>query len=188
MPNRPSHALGFLLGFWLGLVLFLPLAAPAAFGAEGRADARARERAAKPADAELAALEAALHVAVNEYRKAQHLVPLVRRDELDAVARAHSADMATRRYLSHSTPEGVDWVGRLGRAGIEGFAMAGENVGLTSRPSPNEEILQGWIRSPVHRENLVGRAYNATGLGLARAADGTLYYTQLYLSFPREGG
>jgi uncharacterized protein YkwD len=186
MPTRPRHAVAFLLGFWLGLALFLPLAAPAAFDAEGRAEARARARAAKPADAELAALEHALHVGVNDYRKEHNLVALVRRDSLDTVARAHSADMAARRYLSHETPEGVNWVGRLARGGVEGFTMAGENVGLTSRPSPNDEILQGWIRSPVHRENLVGRAYNATGLGIARAADGTLYYTQLYLSFPRD--
>lgn len=180
MPQRPSHALGFLLGFWLGLALFLPLAAPPAFSDGAPPQARA------PADGELAALEQALHAAVNAYRKEHHLVALVRRPELDGVARGHSDDMATRRYLSHASPEGVDWVGRLGRAGVEGFAMAGENVGLTSRPSPNDEILQGWIRSPVHRENLVAPAYNATGLGVARAGDGTLYYTQLYLSFPRD--
>ena len=181
MPTRPSQALGFLLGFWLGLTVFLPLAAPSAFGAEPRPEARA------PApDRELEAMEAALHAAVNAYRVERHLVPLVRREELDKVARGHSADMAGRRYLSHSTPEGVDWVGRLGRAGVEGFAMAGENVGLTSRPSPNDEILRNWKASPAHNENLVGSAFNATGLGVARAADGTLYYTQLYLSFPRD--
>lgn len=181
MPQRPSHAIGFLLGFWLGLAVFLPLAAPPAFSD----DAPPKARAAAP-DPELAALEQSLHAAVNAYRKEHHLVALVRRPELDAVARGHSGDMANRGYLAHATPEGVDWVGRLGRGGVEGFAMAGENVGLTSRPSPNDEILQGWIRSPVHRDNLVAPAYNATGLGVSRAADGTLYYTQLYLSFPRD--
>jgi uncharacterized protein YkwD len=179
MPTRPSHALGFLLGFWLGLALFLPLAAPAAFSQEARAEGR------EPADAEIAGLETALHAAVNAYRAEHHRVPLVRRTELDRVARAHSEDMAARRYLSHASPEGVDWVGRLARARVEGFTMAGENVGLTSRRSPNDEILQGWIHSAVHRENLLAAPYNATGLGVARAADGTLYYTQLYLSFPR---
>lgn len=179
MPTRLSHAVGLLVGFWLGLALFLPLAAPPAFSKSARAEGR------EPADAELAGLEAALHAAVNAYRAEQHRIPLVRRAELDRVARGHSADMAARSYLSHTSPEGLDWVGRLARARVEGFAMAGENVGLTSRPGPNDEILQGWIHSPVHRENLLAAPYNATGLGIARAADGTLYYTQLYLSFPR---
>lgn len=168
MPRTPGHALWFLLGLWLSLALLTPLFAVRA-GATGPAE-----------------LEDALHRAVNAFRAGQDLVPLERRPALDAVARAHSADMAARGYLAHRTPEGADWVDRLRAAGVDGFAMAGENVGLTSRGNPNVEILEGWKASPVHRQNLVARFYNATGVGVARAADGTLYYTQLYLSFPRE--
>jgi len=197
MPTRPSHAIAFLLGFWLGLTAFLPLAAPSAFATEERADrARADGRApvartaraesGTPEDAELASLEAALLGAVNEYRGRHHRVALARRPDLDAVARAHSRDMAARRYLSHASPEGVDWVGRLERAGVTGFAMAAENVGFTTRPDSNAEILSGWVHSPVHRENLLAAPFNATGLGIARGRDGALYYTQLYASFPRD--
>jgi uncharacterized protein YkwD len=93
--------------------------------------------------------------------------------------------MAGRRYLSHQSPDGRSWVERLATGGVEGFVMAGENVGFTSQAPPNDQILQGWIHSAVHNENLLGSAYNATGLGIARAADGALYYTQLYLHFPR---
>jgi uncharacterized protein YkwD len=173
MPSRPAHAIGFLLGFWLALVAFsslLPVAAQSA-------------AAAAPA---LALLEAELASSVNGYRGQHRLIPLARRADLDAVARAHSRDMASRHYLSHRSPEGADWVARLGTARVEGFAMAGENVGVTSRGQPNQEILNGWIHSTVHRENLLARAYNTTGVGIARGADGSLYYTQLYLSFPIE--
>ena len=113
-------------------------------------------------------------------------VASARRTDLDAVARGHSADMARRRYLSHETPEGKNWVDRLGIAGVEGFTMAGENVGLTTKPDPNGEILRGWIHSKVHLDNLIAAPFNSTGLGIARSADGTLYYTQLYLHFPRD--
>jgi uncharacterized protein YkwD len=170
VPRSLGSALWFLFGLWLSLVVLGPLLTPRA----------------RAADAELARLEGELHRAVNGFREEQRLIPLARRADLDAVARAHSADMAARRYLSHRSPEGADWVDRLRAAGVDGFAMAGENVGLTSRPGPNREILEGWKASPVHRENLVARFYNATGIGIARAADGTLYYTQLYLSFPRD--
>ena len=122
---------------------------------------------------------------MNRYRAENHLIPLERRPDLDAVALAHSRDMARRRYLSHQSPEGANWVDRLGHARVEGFALAGENVGLTTRNDPNAEILRGWVLSKVHRDNLLSRPFNATGIGVARAPDGTLYYTQLYLTFPK---
>jgi len=170
MPRDLRQALAFLIGFWIALVVFGPLAAPRAWGA--------------PAGDE-AALSGALHEAVNRYRAENHLIPLERRPDLDAVALAHSRDMAARRYLSHESPEGANWVDRLAVGRVEGFAMAGENVGLTTRSDPNAEILRGWVLSKVHRDNLLARPYNATGIGVARGADGTLYYTQLYLTFPR---
>jgi uncharacterized protein YkwD len=178
MPTRPSHAFAFLIGFAIGIWVFLPLAAPPAFSREAPS-------ARTGADPELTGLEAELFDAVNRYRGEHHKIPLERRADLDAVARAHSADMAGRRYLSHQSPDGRSWVDRLAAGGVAGFAMAGENVGFTSQAPPNDQILQGWIHSPVHNENLLGSPYNASGLGIARAPDGALYYTQLYLHFPR---
>ncbi len=64
--------------------------------------------------------------------------------------------------------------------------MAAENAGLTDKTDPNQEILQGWLASPVHRNNLHAPPFNRTGVGIARAADGTYYYTQLYVAVPRE--
>jgi uncharacterized protein YkwD len=180
VPQRPSHAIALLIGFWIGLWIFLPLAAPPAFSE----DAPKGARASAP-DPEVARMEAALFDAVNRFRAEHHKIALERRPDLDGVARGHSRDMAGRRYLSHETPEGKNWVDRLGAAGVEGFSMAGENVGMTTKPNPNDEILGGWIHSKVHLDNLLAAPWNATGLGIARSADGTLYYTQLYVNFPR---
>jgi uncharacterized protein YkwD len=38
----------------------------------------------------------------------------------------------------------------------------------------------------VHRRNLLAPAFNTTGVGTARAADGTLYFTQLYVTFAKD--
>jgi uncharacterized protein YkwD len=141
---------------------------------------------ASAADPELARKEAALHRSVNRFRSEQRLIALTRDPAIDVVARAHSEDMAARRFFSHQSPEGHNWVDRLERFGIEGFSMAGENVGMTNRPDPNQEILNGWLTSPAHRENLTARPYNVTGIGIARGPNGTFLYTQLYLSFPRD--
>ncbi len=168
MPRNLIQALAFLFGFWIALLLS-PFTTWAAEGGE----------------APFAGLEAEFHRAVNAERAARHLIELTRRSDLDAVARAHSADMAQRRYLSHVTPEGVDPVGRLQRSGVSGFSLAAENAGQTSKADSNREILVGWLGSPVHRQNLHAPPFNATGIGIARAVDGTFYYTQLYVTYPR---
>jgi len=169
MPRTLGQAAGFLLGFWLATALLLPIGAPWAWAE----------------DPGLALLESRLHLAVNDFRREAHLIALERRPALDRVARAHSADMARRGFFSHESPEGRDWVDRLAAADVSGFTMAAENVAQTNRSEPNREILEGWKQSPAHRENLLSRPMNATGIGIARAADGRLFYTQLYLHFPR---
>ena len=104
---------------------------------------------------------------------------------LDAVAREHSRDMAARHYLAHETPEGLTPPDRLKRGGITGITLAGENVGTTSRLDPNREIVTAWMQSPAHHDNIVAPAFNATGIGVARAADGSFYYTQVFVTKPR---
>ena len=168
MPTTFVRAAAFLLGFWLALSLLQPLAA--------HADAR---------DDDLRLLEDGVYSAINATRIQQNRLALERLPALDAVAREHSADMAVRHYLAHETPEGLNPVDRIERGGVNGMTLAGENVGLTNRANPNREIVEGWIASPVHRANLLHPAFNATGVGVARAADGTLYYTQVFVTFPR---
>jgi uncharacterized protein YkwD len=169
VPRTPAQALGFLTGLWLAVWLLQPLAV--------RADDAGDRKD----------LEAALLDSVNRVRADHHLVPLRRDPMLDAVARAHSRDMALRGFLAHETPEGVNPVGRLDRGGVTGFSLAGENIGLTNRGDPNREIVVGWLESPVHRENLLAPFFNTTGIGIAVAPSGALYYTQVYVTFPRNG-
>jgi uncharacterized protein YkwD len=170
MPRTLGQGLAFLLGFWIALAL-------APFWVElARADSNAVSHAE---------LETRLHQEVNALRARRHLIPLERDPALDAVARAHSADMARRGYLNHVNPQGQNPLDRLRAAGIEGFSLAAENTGLTDRSDPSREILQGWIASPVHRYNLHAPPFNRTGIGVSRAASGAYYYTQLYVTVPR---
>jgi uncharacterized protein YkwD len=165
MPRTLLQAAAFLLGLWLALLAWPGYAAAA--------------------DVEFAALEAAFHEQINAFRGSQHLISLQRLSEIDRVARAHSEDMAQRHYLSHVSPEGKNPVDRLRAGGVSGFTLAAENAGLTSRGQPNDEIFQGWLHSADHRRNLVAPPFNATGIGIARATDGTWYFTQLYITLPR---
>jgi uncharacterized protein YkwD len=70
-------------------------------------------------------------------------------------------------------------------AGIDGFALLAENIGASSvRGSRIESVVSHWLESPSHRENLMNPAFNATGVGVAAAADGTTIYVQLFATFP----
>jgi uncharacterized protein YkwD len=171
VPRTLLHALAFLLGVWLAF-LFWP---PFALAASSETDA--------PAPFER--LEQEFHDQVNAVRSSRNLIALRRLPEIDRIARAHSQDMARRRYLSHVSPEGRNPVDRLNAGGAAGFTLAAENAGMTSRPDSNREILQGWLNSDVHRRNLYAPPFNTTGIGIAQASDGTYYYTQLYLTLPR---
>lgn len=171
MPRTMTQAGGFLVGMWLALLMLQP------------AGSIAEAAAAAPMD--LAPLESGLHTAINEVRAGQGLMRLARDPALDAVARAHSEDMAARHYMAHETPEGLTPPDRMKRAGVTGYTLAGENVGTTTRPDPNREIVDAWLASPVHRDNVLAPVFNSTGVGIARGADGTWYYTQLYGTRPR---
>lgn len=169
MPRTPRHAFWLLSGLWLALSALGPLFAPWAW-----AD-----------DPGLARLEQRLHLEVNAFRRDRHLVELERRAALDAVARAHSEDMVKREFFAHENPDGEHWWQRMDRAGVAGYTLAGENVAQTNEPDPNRAVFSGWQASPAHLENLLARPFNATGVGIARHPDGRLFYTQLYVTFPR---
>jgi uncharacterized protein YkwD len=170
MPRDLPQAAGFLLG--LALAIWL---SPLRIEASGPGQP----------DPGLERLEAELHAQVNAARARHHLLPLTRSAQLDAVARAHCRDMAARGYVAHQSPEGSLAPDRLEQAAVSGFSLAAENIGATSRGQPNREIVEGWLGSPTHRSNLLAPAFNATGIGIARAPDGTLLYTQLYVTYPR---
>jgi uncharacterized protein YkwD len=180
VPRTPVQAIAFLLGLWFALWL-------SPFGARGASLAQRAEGERRPAvtGAPFAELEAELHRGVNAVRSEQHLIPLERRADLDAVALAHSQDMVARHYLAHESPEGANALNRLDSAHVTGFALAAENIGITDRPDPNHEILRAWLASEVHRTNLFSPPFNATGIGIARAPNGSLVYTQVFVTYPR---
>jgi len=170
VPRTPIQGMAFLLGFVIALWLS-PFGIGVAHG-EG-------------VEPPWGSTETRLLAAVNAERERMHLIPLLRDRELDAVARAHSADMAHRGYLSHVNPEGRNPLERIQAAGIGGFTLVAENAGLTDRSNPTVEILRNWIASPDHRRNLHAPPFNRTGVGIVRSENGTWYVTQLYATVPR---
>ena len=128
--------------------------------------------------------EARLLQRVNHIRDAEHLVQLVGRSDLARVARAHALEMASHGYLSHVGADGRNPLERTQAAGVTGFRLLAENIGSSNvRGDRLKSIVEEWMLSTVHRENLVNPAFNATGTGIAETPDGQTVIVQLYAAY-----
>lgn len=97
-------------------------------------------------------------------------------NKLRAVARNHSAEMASILELSHSGFDGSDPGARMKGAGYNTTGGWAENV-AAGYPTP-EAVMTGWMNSEAHRNNILDCSLKAVGVGVARADNGQLYWTQ----------
>ena len=108
---------------------------------------------------------------VNAERTSRGLKPLRRDRDLAQAARRHSSDMARRDYFSHVTPGGEDLADRLRDAGYgrsgDGW-RAGENLGWgTGNHATPSSLVDQWLASPRHRDNMLERSFRELGVGVA---------------------
>ncbi|GIJ47974.1 hypothetical protein Val02_48600 [Virgisporangium aliadipatigenens] len=122
-------------------------------------------------------LEATVIKLTNDARLKNGCAALRTDAKLTLAARAHSADMVKLNYFSHtSKTDGANFVTRAKRAGYTG--AIGENIAWGYRTA--ETVTKGWLDSPGHRANILNCKAKAVGVGLARKADGTPYWTQVF--------
>jgi uncharacterized protein YkwD len=110
-------------------------------------------------------------VLVNQARVDNGCATLRVDDKLTAAASAHSADMSSRDYFSHTTPEGVTFDKRIENAGFE--QPGAENIAKGQQSA--DEVMAAWMKSKGHRANILNCQLTAIGVGLA--TDGW-YWTQ----------
>lgn len=84
--------------------------------------------------------------------------------------------MARTRLFSHVWRDGSTFVDRSEAAGYE--QPAGENIAWGYRTAP--DVVSAWMASPGHRKNILNCKARSFGAGVAFAADGTPYYTQVF--------
>jgi uncharacterized protein YkwD len=113
---------------------------------------------------------------LNRDREVAGLTPLVFSEAIAKVARAHSRDMATRRFFNHVSPEGQDFSVRLTKVGIR-FDACAENIAEDSSVERAHKALMG---SPGHRSNILGR-FSLVGIGIVQDKDKVLLVTQNFV-------
>ena len=91
--------------------------------------------------------------------------PLSADANLRNAARAHSADMATNGYFSHTSPEGTTFDERIWDAGYSGGFPLGENI-AAGQSSP-ASVVNGWMASSGHCSNIMKAGFADSGVGYA---------------------
>ena len=102
--------------------------------------------------------------AVNNERNKEGVAPLTWCRNLASSSTAHAKDMAKRGYFEHDTPEGIDPTGRAETSGYGGGS--GENIAVLQKSVV--EVMDAWMNSQGHRENILESSYNHFGFGIAR--------------------
>jgi uncharacterized protein YkwD len=118
---------------------------------------------------------------VNRLREMRGLGRLDMSEELLEVARYYSRRMAEERFFSHTDPEGRTVRQRVSDAGIT-WRVLGENLAYSNGYSnPVAASMNGWMDSDSHRRNILDPSYRKTAIGAWISADGTIYFTEIFL-------
>ena len=112
----------------------------------------------------------------NQFRKSNGKTSLLLRDDLNEIARKHSADMASgRRSIGHG---GFQQREALIRRKLKTMGIIGENVAYGANTA--KEVVTLWKNSPAHRKNMLGK-YKFIGIGTASDRKGNIYFTQIFV-------
>ena len=119
---------------------------------------------------------------INRERQRRGLSPLAWDGNLVRLARYHSQNMARGGYLSHVDRDGLDLKGRAQVLGLHGWSTLGENIAYNQGyDDPTAFAVERWMVSEKHRENALSSEYTHAAVGIARASDGTYYFTQVFM-------
>lgn len=100
----------------------------------------------------------------NQIRQGRGLSPLTLDVELSQAASKKAADMFAKNYWAHIAPDGVTpWV-FIKNSGYE-YLYAGEN--LARGFSNTTDVVNAWMASPTHRDNILSPNYHDIGFGIA---------------------
>jgi len=120
-------------------------------------------------------------VAINNQRKENNLPDLVKSHQLSEAAQNKAEDMKNRNYFSHVySKDGTKWSDFIKEVDYN-YLVAGEN--LANGFYEVQSMVQAWIDSPTHRENILNPKVEETGVGIAQGElDGisTIFVVQMF--------
>ncbi|MCR4739658.1 MAG: CAP domain-containing protein [Lachnospiraceae bacterium] len=105
---------------------------------------------------------------VNEQREAAGLGTLVWDSNLESTSDVRARECS--QSFSHTRPNGSAWYT------VNSNIMAGENLAFGYYTA--DEVLDGWMNSPTHRENILYPTFTKISISVYVDDDGTYYWAQ----------
>ena len=137
--------------------------------------AHALERASRLPDVPMAVT---VFDRVNLERAGAGCSDLKTNDLLMKAARKHSEDMALANFIGHVGSDGST-VGKRANANGYYFIFVGENI--SDGEASAKEIVDAWMHSTRHRENILNCRYEDTGIWVTPGRSGRgLYWVQVF--------
>lgn len=115
---------------------------------------------------------------VNKERAAAGLSALTVNTKLANVAETKAADLRDENYFSHTSPIYGSPFDMMKQFGIS-YTAAGENIAKGQRTP--EEVMNGWMNSQGHRENILNANFTEIGVGYVTDSNGTGYWVQEFI-------
>ena len=149
------------------LLLAAILACPLSAFAENRSHSRTDVAdGVTIADSNTLSIEA-LVASMNRERIARGLRPLRVNHALALAASDRLRDMLAQHYFSHVSPSGLDpftWVDKRGYD----YREVGENLAVGYATA--EDVVDGWMHSQGHRDNILRSAFAEVGIAFTDAS------------------
>ncbi len=113
----------------------------------------------------------------NNARAANGLPPLDENHLLNSIAQSRARDMLEKQYFDHVSPTGEQVSDLAERVGYR-YRIIAENIGSGDFIS-NQKIVDGWMQSPDHRENILSAEVREIGAAVLK---GTMKDSETYMA------
>lgn len=107
--------------------------------------------------------KASLYLLINAYRKENQLANLTPSSQLEASAELKLSDMIANKYYRHQDVQGDPGWHFVKQVGYR-YLLIGEN--LAFQLNSEWQILNSWINSPAHNQQLLNPKYEDFGLAV----------------------
>jgi len=183
------------------IVIAASIVAPGVVGFEASGSGLLEGSAPRDADAysgfNTTQAEAMTFARANQLREDRGLQPFTAHPQLTELAASHTANMAEVGYYSHKSPDGQTFATRSDRTApacspssenIHQAPMGGSvriyggerTVSTYSERGLATYLIQGWLNSAEHRENLLARDMNRAAISIRVSEDNKIYATMTF--------
>ena len=113
---------------------------------------------------------------VNAEREKEGKAPLAMDAKLREAAKVRAEEISREGHFSHTRPDGSLCISIYDEFNIS-YAFRGENIAMGyGTPAA---VMEGWMKSEGHRENILKDVYSAIGIGCYKK-EGNIYWVQLF--------